>query len=148
MLKRFIFTLCIGWACCVFAQDENASRSIYNTIYEYCMHDLHAGRLHTNKRLHEFVTWEEESGWDHFVAIEQFSLGDIQIEGQSAIVPVAYTVVATVDGSTLTKQLPTQKVVTFHVIKTASGWRITRPTIPPHVSLAYIDTTKLDIKQH
>jgi len=120
---------------CSALDKQQTTIDIHNKIHGYCLADFNGNRLQLNPNIKEYVSWEEESGWDHFTIINDFKIDSINVTGLSATAIVQYTVTAYVDGVTLTKQQSQQELITFNLSKTKFGWRIDSPVIAPHVSL-------------
>ena len=136
MFRKLIITAAvIVMAGCSAIKNEQTTKNVHNKVHDYCQTDFNGDRLQLNENLKQYVSWEEESGWDHFTVIEGFKIDSIKIADASATVVVEYAVVGSVNDSLLLNPQPKQEVITFNLSKTGSGWRINSPLIPPHVSL-------------
>jgi len=113
----------------------NNEKDIYHTVFNYCSLDYEGKRLQSNHEWQDYITWDVESGWDHFTVVEDFTINAIHVTDNTAIAQVEYTVVGEVDGAQFTQQASQQKTVKFSLNNTTEGWRIDKPLIPPHVSL-------------
>ena len=82
----------------------------------------------------KLVTWQEEPGWDQLLLIFSYEIKPGSATADSATFNVTYTVLAKEDGEALQLfQAPTKETQVFVLVRVKGSWRISSPTIPPHV---------------
>jgi hypothetical protein len=138
---------CIALSLCftgtvVGAQSRMASTEVSPTsvIQEYCRLDSEGARLSSQNPLSDkisaMVTWPIEPGWDTIVVVGNFEVVGSHSGPRKSSVTVRYTVLGNMFGAKVTASQQHKELVTFTLTKSKDGWRIVRPLIAPHVSVA------------
>ena len=126
-------------------QDLSAARPVAELpgtasqlLEAYCSLDFDGARLGstTGKQIWSMVAWEDEPGWDTVKLVEGFTVGAPRANGNRIEIPVIYEVVGTAVGPQITRFGKELETVEFELESAGGTWKITRPIIPPHVSLA------------
>ena len=123
----------------------SASQDPIAIVEEFCQEDFNGARLYQGSRskLDSLISWVGESGWDMSVIVGGYKISDINSFGDSVKVRVEYDVLGIIGGWNWITQDSTwvysslwdgYAVTNFTLFRSANGWHITKPTIPPHVS--------------
>jgi hypothetical protein len=135
--------LCCSCATVKLSQDE---RDALKVLQRYVQLDRSGARL-DGKRYHSMAAlsvWKDEPGWDMFVVTSGLGIGRPQTDGATKVTAyVRYDVEGVMEADTFTPvdllqadtiaSLSIGEPIQFVLEKTADGWKIVSPQIPPHV---------------
>jgi len=89
----------------------------------------------TVSALLKYTTWDDAPGWDVFIVIKSYDIGEVGYDGDKASVQIIYHTLGTISGLTLTGK-PGDEVVDFEVVKQGGKWKITGSQEAPHLTVA------------
>jgi hypothetical protein len=114
-----------------------ASADPADVVRKYCQLDYQGHRLTGTawKQVAELVAWENESGWDTATVVAGFRISAEQKKGKQWVVTVVFDVLGTMVGDSFHEKHEPETVA-FYLTRSHSKWRIQRPVIMPHVSIA------------
>ncbi|MGH8047616.1 MAG: hypothetical protein ACREKL_10240 [Chthoniobacterales bacterium] len=82
-----------------------------------------------------YTTWKDAPGWDSFVVIKSYDIGEVGWTGDKASVQITYDVLGQIDGMKFTSK-PANEEVFFELVKKKGKWKIVKPQLAPHLFVA------------
>lgn len=147
--------LCFVIATAICGANETAYPDTPEKVVTEFLHEDYMGSglsSTTWNNLQRYTTWEDAPGWDRLEIVSGYSIKEISINSESAIVKVDYNVIGTLEsGEKLSVFKKAEKVetATFIVNKEEGSWKISEPQNPPHISPAKaMEILKLEIKSN
>jgi len=109
-----------------------------DVVKEYCRLDFDGARLSTEtwKNVQPLVAWTGEPGWDTVTVVSGFQVEETQQSPRMAMVTATFKVLGTLAGDGLTVGKRKPEVVEFELRHINGAWKISKPVIMPHVSVA------------
>lgn len=95
------------------------------------------------KKVLVYTIWEDAPGWDTFVLVTSYKIGDSVTQDSKAQVSVTYQVLGelhALDQSIADWKLvkkPVVEKVSFHLERVNGQWKITEPQLAPHLTTSF-----------